>query len=49
MVMAAQGRQRSDGSLDATAIAAGTFAPRDKGGKPKDEANPSSSPSATTG
>jgi hypothetical protein len=49
MVMAAQGRQRSDGSLDATAIAAGTFAPRDKGGKPKDQAHPSSSPSATTG
>jgi len=49
MVMAAQGRQRSDGSLDATTIGAGTFAPREQGGKPKDQAKPSSSPSATTG
>jgi Domain of unknown function (DUF5666) len=49
MVMAAQGRQRSDGSLDATTIGAGTLGQRDKGGKPKDQAKPSSSPSATTG
>jgi len=49
MVMAAQGRQRSDGSLDATTIGAGTFAPRDQGGKPKDQAKPSSSPTATSG
>ena len=36
--MVAQGRQRSDGSLDATTIGAGTFGQRDKGGKPKDQA-----------
>ena len=38
MVMAAQGRQRSDGSLDATTIGAGTLGQRDKGGKPKNQA-----------
>jgi len=49
MLMGAQGRQRSDGSLDATTIGAGTLVQRDKGGKPKDQLKPSSSPSATTG
>jgi hypothetical protein len=49
MVMAAQGRQRSDGSLDATTIGAGTLGQRDKGDKPNGQPKPSSSPTATTG
>ena len=51
MVMAAEGRQRSDGSLDATAIGAGTPRERGNGDKPGkgDHAAPSAAPSATTG
>jgi uncharacterized protein DUF5666 len=51
MVIGAEGRLRSDGSLDATAIGAGTPGQRGKGVKPGsgDHAAPSAAPSGTTG